>query len=161
MKERKFHLSRKLKVKRFVRKPSKKLKAGQKLPPKHSGSVKKLVKKAVKEKPDIYLTAAEHMGTFPKDTWFFEDALYAMSAVTALTAQNTTGVTGIMEVTPEFLGRELDSIFTDIYPDAVKIGMVLSAGLIKTISERLKFYNAKHCCGSSNGFYEWFKTTSG
>jgi len=53
--------------------------------------------------------------------------VYAMSAITALTAQNTTGVRGIMEVTPEFLGEQLDSIFTDIYPDAVKIGMVSSA----------------------------------
>ncbi|HOB34375.1 MAG: bifunctional hydroxymethylpyrimidine kinase/phosphomethylpyrimidine kinase [Firmicutes bacterium] len=70
--------------------------------------------------------------------------VYAMSAVTALTAQNTTGVTGIMEVTPEFLARQLDSIFTDIYPDAVKIGMVASAGLIETIAERLEFYKAKN-----------------
>lgn len=70
--------------------------------------------------------------------------VYAMSAVTALTAQNTTGVTGIMEVTPEFLGKQLDSVFTDIYPDAVKIGMVSSAGLIETVSERMKFYNARN-----------------
>ena len=55
------------------------------------------------------------------------NGVYAMSAITALTAQNTTGVTGIMEVTPEFLGEELDNIFTDIYPDAVKIGMVSSS----------------------------------
>ena len=67
-----------------------------------------------------------------------------MSAITALTAQNTTGVTSIMEVTPEFLGKQLDSIFTDIYPDAVKIGMVSSAKLIEIISEKLKFYNAKN-----------------
>jgi len=72
------------------------------------------------------------------------NGVYAMSVVTALTAQNTTGVTGIMEVTTEFLGKQLDSVFTDIYPDAVKIGMVSSAGLIETISERLKFYNAKN-----------------
>ncbi len=70
--------------------------------------------------------------------------VYAMSAITALTAQNTTGVTDIMEVTPEFLGKQLDSVFTDIYPDAVKIGMVSSAKLIETISEKLKFYNAKN-----------------
>lgn len=72
------------------------------------------------------------------------NGVYAMSAITALTAQNTTGVTAIMEVTPEFLGKQLDSIFTDIYPDAVKIGMVSSAILIETIAERLKFYNAKN-----------------
>ncbi len=70
--------------------------------------------------------------------------VYAMSAITALTAQNTTGVTGIMEVPPEFLGLQLDSIFTDIYPDAVKIGMVSSAGLIETIAEKLRFYNASN-----------------
>lgn len=72
------------------------------------------------------------------------NGIYAMCAVTALTAQNTTGVTGIMEVTPEFLGKQLDSIFTDIFPDAVKIGMVSSTGLIETLSERLRFYNAQN-----------------
>jgi hydroxymethylpyrimidine/phosphomethylpyrimidine kinase len=72
------------------------------------------------------------------------NGVYAMSAITALTAQNTTGVSGIMEITPEFLGKQLDSIFTDIYPDAVKIGMVSSTGLIETISDKLKFYSAKN-----------------
>jgi len=72
------------------------------------------------------------------------NGVYAMSAITALTAQNTMGVKGIMEVTPEFLRMQLDSIFTDIYPDAVKIGMVSSAKLIETISEKLKFYNARN-----------------
>jgi hydroxymethylpyrimidine/phosphomethylpyrimidine kinase len=70
--------------------------------------------------------------------------VYAMSAVTALTAQNTTGVTDIMEVTPEFLGKQLDCVFTDIYPDAIKIGMVSSAGLIETIAEKLQSYQAKN-----------------
>lgn len=70
--------------------------------------------------------------------------VYAMSAVTALTAQNTVGVADIMEVSPEFLGKQLDSVFTDIFPDAVKIGMVSSAGLIETIAERLKFYRAEN-----------------
>lgn len=70
------------------------------------------------------------------------NGVYAMSAITALTAQNTTGVTGIMEVEPEFLARQLDAVFTDIYPDAVKIGMVASPGLIKVIAERLKRYKA-------------------
>ena len=56
------------------------------------------------------------------------NGVYAMSAITALTAQNTTGVMGILNVTPEFLGQELDSIFTDIFPDAVKIGMVSEKG---------------------------------
>ena len=69
------------------------------------------------------------------------NGVYAMSAITALTAQNTTGVTGIMEVTPEFLGEQLDNIFTDIYPDAVKIGMVSSSGLITKIADKLKEYD--------------------
>lgn len=63
--------------------------------------------------------------------------MYAMSAVTALTAQNTTGVYGIMDVEPEFLGRQLDCIFNDIFPDAVKIGMVSGRELIRTIVGRL------------------------
>jgi hydroxymethylpyrimidine/phosphomethylpyrimidine kinase len=70
--------------------------------------------------------------------------VYAMSAVTALTAQNTTGVMDIMEVAPEFLGKQIDCIFTDIRPDAIKTGMVSSAGLIETISERLNYYQAKN-----------------
>ena len=72
------------------------------------------------------------------------NGVYAMSAITALTAQNTTGVTDIMEVTPEFLGEELDNIFTDIYPDAVKIGMVSSGALIEKIADKLKEYQAKN-----------------
>lgn len=70
------------------------------------------------------------------------NGVYAMSAVTALTAQNTTGVIGIMESSPEFLKAQLDEIFTDIRPDAVKTGMVASIGLIEVIAERLKFYAA-------------------
>lgn len=72
------------------------------------------------------------------------NGVYAMSAITALTAQNTTGVTGIMEVTPEFLGEELDNIFTDIYPDAVKIGMVSSSALIEKIADKLQEYQAEN-----------------
>ena len=72
------------------------------------------------------------------------NGVYAMSAITALTAQNTTGVTSILNATPEFLGEELDAIFTDIYPDAVKIGMVSESGLIKTIAAKLRQYEAKH-----------------
>lgn len=69
---------------------------------------------------------------------------YAMSAVTALTAQNTTGVYGIAETAPDFLEKQLDCIFTDIFPDAVKIGMVSSAGLIRVIADCLKQYRAKN-----------------
>ena len=72
------------------------------------------------------------------------NGVYAMSAVTALTAQNTAGVADILEVTPEFLGEQLDCVFTDIRPDAVKIGMVSSAGLIQTIGEKLRQYQASN-----------------
>ncbi len=72
------------------------------------------------------------------------NGVYAMSAITALTAQNTTGVTAILNVTPEFLGQELDSVFTDIFPDAVKIGMVSDRELICVIAEKLKKYHAKN-----------------
>ena len=70
--------------------------------------------------------------------------MYAMSAITALTAQNTTGVYGIMEATPEFIGQQLDCIFTDIFPDAVKIGMVSSSSIIQVIVEKLKQYGVQN-----------------
>ena len=70
------------------------------------------------------------------------NGVFAMSAVTALTAQNTTGVSGIMDVSPEFLGEQLDRVFEDIFPDAVKIGMVSSTDLIRMIASKLKEYKA-------------------
>ena len=70
--------------------------------------------------------------------------MFATSAITALTAQNTLGVTGIMDVTPEFLGEQLDAVFTDIYPDAIKIGMVSSSSLIEMIAKKLKEYKAEN-----------------
>ena len=72
------------------------------------------------------------------------NGVYAMSAITALTAQNTTGVTDILESTPRFLSEQLDAVFTDIFPDAVKIGMVSSAELIAVIAEKLKAYKAEN-----------------
>ena len=72
------------------------------------------------------------------------NGVYAMSAITALTAQNTTGVTSIMEATPQFLAEELDCIFTDIYPDAIKTGMVASTDLIEVIADKLTVYEAKN-----------------
>lgn len=72
------------------------------------------------------------------------NGVFAMSAVTALTAQNTAGVTSIAESTPEFLSQQLDCVFTDIFPDAVKIGMVSSSALIEVIAEKLIQYQAKH-----------------
>lgn len=70
------------------------------------------------------------------------NGVYAMSAITSLTAQNTSGVTGIMDTTPEFLAKQLDAVFTDIFPDAVKIGMVSQSSLIHTIAEKLREYDA-------------------
>lgn len=70
--------------------------------------------------------------------------MYAMSAITALTAQNTTGVYGVLEATPEFVANQLDCIFTDIYPDAIKIGMVSNADIIKVIADKLLEYKAKN-----------------
>ena len=72
------------------------------------------------------------------------NGVYAMSAITALTAQNTTGVRAIQESTPDFLKQQLDAIFEDIYPDAVKIGMVASSELIHVIADRLRHYEAKN-----------------
>ena len=72
------------------------------------------------------------------------NGVYAMSVITALTAQNTTGVSDILEVSPAFLGNQLDAVFTDIFPDAVKIGMVSSAALIEVIAEKLQQYHAKN-----------------
>ena len=72
------------------------------------------------------------------------NGVYAMSAITALTAQNTTGVLAIQESTPDFLKQQIDAVFEDIYPDAVKIGMVASSELIRVIANRLRYYDAKN-----------------
>jgi len=72
------------------------------------------------------------------------NGVYAMSAITALTAQNTTGVRAIQESTPDFLKQQIDAVFEDIYPDAVKIGMVASGELIRVIADRLRYYDAKN-----------------
>ena len=71
------------------------------------------------------------------------NGVFATCAVTALTAQNTTGVTDILESTPHFLAEQLDAVFTDIVPDAVKIGMVSSTELIAVIAEKLRRYGAQ------------------
>ena len=72
------------------------------------------------------------------------NGVYAMSAITALTAQNTTGVRAIRESSPDFLKQQIDAVFEDIFPDAVKIGMVSSGELIRVIAERLRYYDAKN-----------------
>ncbi|MCQ2499359.1 MAG: bifunctional hydroxymethylpyrimidine kinase/phosphomethylpyrimidine kinase [Lachnospiraceae bacterium] len=70
--------------------------------------------------------------------------VYAMSAITALTAQNTTGVSQIFDVTPDFLSAQLDSVFQDIYPDAVKIGMLSNTDIMATVAMKLVEYRAKN-----------------
>lgn len=72
------------------------------------------------------------------------NGVYGMSAITALTAQNTTGVKSIQESTPEFLKEQLDAVFEDIFPDAVKIGMVSSTELIHVIADALRLYQARN-----------------
>lgn len=72
------------------------------------------------------------------------NGVYAMSVITALTAQNTTGVRAVEEVSEGFLASQMDAVFEDIFPDSVKIGMLSSSNIIKIISEKLKFYNAKN-----------------
>lgn len=72
------------------------------------------------------------------------NGVYAMSAITALTAQNTTGVRAILEATPEFLKQQIDAVFEDIFPDSVKIGMVSSGELVCVIADRLKYHKAKN-----------------
>jgi hydroxymethylpyrimidine/phosphomethylpyrimidine kinase len=66
--------------------------------------------------------------------------MYAMSVITALTAQNTTGVRSIYEVSPQFVSDQLDMVFSDIFPDAVKIGMVSSKEIVETIMIKLREY---------------------
>lgn len=70
--------------------------------------------------------------------------VYGMSVITALTAQNTLGVYAIHRVTEEFLKQQIDSIFTDIVPDAVKIGMTVSSAFIRRIAERLLYYQVEN-----------------
>ncbi len=72
------------------------------------------------------------------------NGVYAMSAITALTAQNTTGVTAIQEVSPDFLKEQIKDVVTDIFPDAVKTGMVSSSALIRVIAESIKEFNLKN-----------------
>lgn len=72
------------------------------------------------------------------------NGVYAMSALTALTAQNTLGVKSVMEVSSEFLKQQIDAVFEDIFPDAVKIGMTFSRELIEVIADRLRYYGAKN-----------------
>ena len=69
---------------------------------------------------------------------------YGMSVITSVTAQNTMGVTDVVDLPPEFVGKQLDAVFTDIFPDAIKIGMVSDEKIIKVIAKKLKEYDGKN-----------------
>lgn len=69
---------------------------------------------------------------------------YGMSVITSLTAQNTMGVTEVVDLSPKFIGEQIDAVFTDIYPDAIKIGMISNADIIQVIVKKLKEYDAKN-----------------
>lgn len=69
---------------------------------------------------------------------------YGMSVITSVVAQNTTGVTNVVDLSPEFIGEQLDAVFTDIYPDAIKIGMISNENIIRVIVEKLKEYDGKN-----------------
>lgn len=70
--------------------------------------------------------------------------IYGMSVITALTAQNTTGVYGIFDVSADFVAQQIDCVFNDIRPDAVKIGMVSNAEIIRTIAAKLREHHAEN-----------------
>ena len=70
--------------------------------------------------------------------------LFAQTAITALTAQNTTGVFGVEEAPPEFVAAQIDAVFDDIRPAAVKVGMVSSAAIIEAIAQRLAYWKAEN-----------------
>ena len=72
------------------------------------------------------------------------NGVYAMTAITVLTAQNTMGVQSVLNVPGDFLKAQIDSVFEDIVPDAVKIGMVPSSDLYEVIAERLTYYEVKN-----------------
>ena len=63
---------------------------------------------------------------------------YAMTAITALTAQNTTGVHGVVTIEPDFVGRQIDLVLDDLGADAIKLGMLANAGIAGVVADRLK-----------------------
>lgn len=75
---------------------------------------------------------------------FTAHGVYGMSVINSITSQNTTGVRGVFDIPPEVVGSQLDAVFEDIFPDAVKIGMVSSGKIIEVIAEKLKQYGAKN-----------------
>ncbi|HWM95407.1 MAG TPA: bifunctional hydroxymethylpyrimidine kinase/phosphomethylpyrimidine kinase [Thermoanaerobaculia bacterium] len=75
---------------------------------------------------------------------FAAHGAYGMSAITALTAQNTLGVRAVHEVPPEIVAAQIDAVFEDIGVDAVKIGMLASAPIVRAVADRLRFWRPVH-----------------
>ena len=75
---------------------------------------------------------------------FAAHGVYGMSAITSVTSQNTQGIFGVFDIPSETVASQLDAVFTDIYPNSIKIGMVSSAEIIETIATKLKQYSAKN-----------------
>lgn len=71
---------------------------------------------------------------------FAAHGVFGMSAITALTAQNTVGVQGVFEISPDFVGLQIDSVMRDLGADAVKTGMLANAGIIRTVAAKLSEY---------------------
>lgn len=88
------------------------------------------------------------------------NGVYGMTVITALTAQNTLGISDILEVPTEFVEKQLESIFQDIYPDAVKIGMLSSSSSIRKIAEILKSMMQKNSAGSCYAIHKWNSSSS-
>jgi len=74
----------------------------------------------------------------------FAHGMYGMSVITAITAQNTLGVTAIEAASSDIVAKQIDSVFTDIRPDSVKIGMAVNENIVCTMAEKLIFHNAKN-----------------
>ena len=70
--------------------------------------------------------------------------LYAMAVIVSLTAQNTTAVSGVLDCLPEFVESQIDSVLSDITPDAIKLGMLSNANIIHSVAKMLKQYNCKN-----------------
>ena len=75
---------------------------------------------------------------------FAANGVFGMSVINSVTSQNTTGVFGVYDIPCDVVASQIDAVFKDIFPDAVKIGMVSSAEIISTIADRLKYYNTKN-----------------
>jgi len=68
---------------------------------------------------------------------------YACAVIAALTAQNTRAVTGVLPIAPDFIARQIDTLFADVRIDAIKIGMLGEAPVIVTVAERLAHWKAE------------------